>query len=62
MDQNKTRDDEVDRIRPCDHCGYVFDHGSHGARMCPQCIRDFWARVDQQQALSHMKPPTDAIH
>jgi hypothetical protein len=22
----------------CRACGYAFDHGSHGARMCPNCI------------------------
>jgi len=23
---------------PCPRCGYLFDFGSHGARMCPACI------------------------
>jgi predicted Zn-ribbon and HTH transcriptional regulator len=25
---------------PCVDCGYLFDHGSHGARMCPACVAE----------------------
>jgi hypothetical protein len=35
-----------DHHAPCDRCGYVFDHGAHGARMCPKCVDRDWDALD----------------
>lgn len=31
---------------PCERCGYLYDHGTHGARLCPQCARQDLTDLD----------------
>ena len=44
-----TRQSEPNEIyrqpTPCGTCGYCFDQGKYGVRMCPKCAEADWAEI-----------------
>lgn len=47
---------------PCPACGYLFDFGSHGARMCPRCMEAQCRDLQQAAELFYLRVGKATIH